>query len=415
MKKVSTRDVAVRFAIWNAHSRKCYYTGEPLSFIDMELDHIIPQHLKDKPIRLTRILQSLHLNDDFELDSVYNLVPTKGHHNKSKGKALLPAAAIWLKKIKRKAPKIESEIEKLSNGDDVGSKQNVVLAGCVWQHGFKRLHEYRNYADVHEKFEDSEEIFKIGSYLYLNQSRATVAMAAGINRKNISQSYFSFIFSNPTLSGMIINLSYSDIIDSFFIGVNSPYPDSRGFVETPSDGLYWVKLGTCSMQLNAAEADQLGVIVDKVAKLYLDACGGLVMPSFKDQYELANFIGRIKQNVYKQGPLKMYLKKEDIHGLYESLLTCSKKLVKNKDASYFAKRILSQSRSRIESLYTAMAELELRLNSSKDGLYDKIKVSDLLEILEAMIREIPGIEKENITGLLSTFVEFQLTLEVVRK
>ena len=37
-----TITTAARLALWEAHGRKCAYTGEPVAWSELEIDHIIP-------------------------------------------------------------------------------------------------------------------------------------------------------------------------------------------------------------------------------------------------------------------------------------------------------------------------------------------------------------------------------------
>lgn len=64
----------LRLAIYEAYKGKCFYTGEPVFYIDFEVDHIIPESLAAD---LESIKKRLGLGDDFHINSIENLVPSR--------------------------------------------------------------------------------------------------------------------------------------------------------------------------------------------------------------------------------------------------------------------------------------------------------------------------------------------------
>lgn len=72
----------VRAAIWQAHGRRCAYTGEPVSFDRLEIDHLIP--LATSPAEIERLINAGIIGIDFDLDGFGNLLPTTGFQNNRK-------------------------------------------------------------------------------------------------------------------------------------------------------------------------------------------------------------------------------------------------------------------------------------------------------------------------------------------
>jgi hypothetical protein len=70
-----------RIALWMAYSRKCAYCGELIPLRDLEIDHILPESLKDRPHELTRLKGELGLPPEFALNSLNNLLPSHGRCN----------------------------------------------------------------------------------------------------------------------------------------------------------------------------------------------------------------------------------------------------------------------------------------------------------------------------------------------
>lgn len=79
-----------RGAIWQAHERRCIYCTELVAFADLDVDHIIPDHLKGKPDQLTELLNEYGLNKDFDVDGLHNLVPSHRRCNLQKKGQVLP-------------------------------------------------------------------------------------------------------------------------------------------------------------------------------------------------------------------------------------------------------------------------------------------------------------------------------------
>ena len=64
---------ATKIAIWNAHSRRCAYCGEPVHFTDLDIEHIVPEHLSSDLPALKKALVEYGLSPDFEVNSIQNL------------------------------------------------------------------------------------------------------------------------------------------------------------------------------------------------------------------------------------------------------------------------------------------------------------------------------------------------------
>jgi hypothetical protein len=73
-----------RVALWRAHGKRCAYCGEPLSYPDLDIDHILPESLPDNPTEWNRVKAELGLDADFGLNSLLNLVPAHRRCNRTK-------------------------------------------------------------------------------------------------------------------------------------------------------------------------------------------------------------------------------------------------------------------------------------------------------------------------------------------
>ncbi|MFN2446738.1 MAG: HNH endonuclease [Vicinamibacterales bacterium] len=67
--KKRTFSVAERVASWRAWDKKCAYTGEPIAFRDLEIDHVIPEEMLYRPDEIQALRGRLNLANDFDLNS----------------------------------------------------------------------------------------------------------------------------------------------------------------------------------------------------------------------------------------------------------------------------------------------------------------------------------------------------------
>jgi hypothetical protein len=83
-----------RFVLWRVYNRICAYDNLPIdTFAEMEIDHIIPQHLLQTPQQLQALLAGLGV-PDLDLNSYDNWLPVHGRCNRDKGGELQPEASL---------------------------------------------------------------------------------------------------------------------------------------------------------------------------------------------------------------------------------------------------------------------------------------------------------------------------------
>lgn len=63
-----------RWAVFNAHGERCWLCREPVMFLEMEVDHILPESLGHTP-KLSDVLTDFGLPPEFDLNSYENLMP----------------------------------------------------------------------------------------------------------------------------------------------------------------------------------------------------------------------------------------------------------------------------------------------------------------------------------------------------
>jgi hypothetical protein len=95
-----------RFAVWMHNGQRCYWCLEPLSLQETTIDHVIPEHLEDKPETFEMLRVHLGLPTTFVINDYCNWLPAHDRCNKSKsGKSLQPSPMVTdiLEKLIRKA------------------------------------------------------------------------------------------------------------------------------------------------------------------------------------------------------------------------------------------------------------------------------------------------------------------------
>jgi 5-methylcytosine-specific restriction endonuclease McrA len=104
-------DPHLRHAIWLGHNRRCIYCSEPLSFAEVDIDHIIPKSLFGKP-ELAEALAKLDLPPDFDLMSIENLVPAHRRCNLVKSADVFKegSARFYLHQAGKSSPKVRPDL-----------------------------------------------------------------------------------------------------------------------------------------------------------------------------------------------------------------------------------------------------------------------------------------------------------------
>jgi 5-methylcytosine-specific restriction endonuclease McrA len=104
----------VRVSLWRANGKKCFYCLEPVSFRDLEIDHLVPESIaKD---RLAELVGELGLRADFDVQSESNLVPTHGNCNSRKADTIFGAHNLryYLEIWQKRQSGVIAEIDKLN-------------------------------------------------------------------------------------------------------------------------------------------------------------------------------------------------------------------------------------------------------------------------------------------------------------
>lgn len=104
--KYNSNDQRLRYAIYQAYDRKSFYSGQPIQFEELAIDHIIPTSYGERPIEFAAIKKRCGLADDFDFNDLCNVVPCHYKENQHKRDDILPRVDTDLLRSSRKTKKI---------------------------------------------------------------------------------------------------------------------------------------------------------------------------------------------------------------------------------------------------------------------------------------------------------------------
>ncbi|WP_109830122.1 HNH endonuclease family protein [Reichenbachiella versicolor] len=103
----------IRYAVWKAYDQRCAYTGHRIdNFDNLQIDHIIPR--KSIQAMIDQKIVKYDLDQNFQINSLENLLPTTKRPNQQKGSRPLSANAefFFIELARKKKFKVLDEIEK---------------------------------------------------------------------------------------------------------------------------------------------------------------------------------------------------------------------------------------------------------------------------------------------------------------
>lgn len=291
-------DTSVRVAIWKIYERKDCYTGEPIAFRELEVDHIIPQELFKDEDRLFKVLDDLGLPRDFKRDCLENYLPTRRGPNSSKGDTIdYHRIENGLSTAQRHVDKIVNEIKKYKSEEEVITLAAKIAARCEKE-------EDREIAcdvilDETKPFE--ENISKDVNYSITKSQvslKACLATPEQILSEGSIRTNCTLEFRTLKVRNCLIHVDEEEILKSFFVGVGDKEPYSRRPYIHKNDCSYTVSIGKVRIPLESKATEELCDIIDVFVadciKAYKDveACySGLLINKHNELvlYELSEY------------------------------------------------------------------------------------------------------------------------------
>jgi hypothetical protein len=104
-----------REALWETFGKKCFHCSGELLLVDMQVDHIIPEHFHHgEEDKRKAVLTEVGLPETFDIRGNENLAPSCMNCNGQKGGSVLigRATAVALTRIERKLSTLEGNLQK---------------------------------------------------------------------------------------------------------------------------------------------------------------------------------------------------------------------------------------------------------------------------------------------------------------
>ncbi len=113
VQRFSTR---TRAALWRAYDSCCFYCRTPITFVELEIDHLIPESLSHDPDSLRDLLARLDAPQEFDLNCLENLVPTHANCNRRKSRLVFsePSTRYYRELARARVPQVRRLLERLS-------------------------------------------------------------------------------------------------------------------------------------------------------------------------------------------------------------------------------------------------------------------------------------------------------------
>jgi hypothetical protein len=275
--KVNKNDDIVRQAIWECHRGRCFYTGLQIGDIkQMEVDHVLSENLDTQPLEeKQRILRKYKLNQDFELNSLENFIPTTKYPNTLKSNK---DYSLWIEagldKAKRMAPEIRKKIrgiEKKRNYDQNRALVKSHIAGNYQE--AEKLYDYL--VDDDQEFSEEKYVNNDGHSAIYHYSKSNILLNAFLPAfSNLGRGSCLIVFRTLKLRNCAITFGHEEILKTFCLNRNTKlHTNLRNFIicqDNQDKKIYYIQLGNARLPLELETVEAMLEIVDDFASQYLD-------------------------------------------------------------------------------------------------------------------------------------------------
>lgn len=267
---INKNDPAVRKALMDTYHEKCFYSGYPIDYSELEVDHIIPISI-DMSLKNNReYLKSVGRDKSFQLNSVYNLVPVKFRINREKSNDLFTPdyAKYLLDRAARNADKVLKNIKKYKQKKSYSRHMEAVRT-LTYKDDKKAAELYDFFVDDMEDF--VEEGPKYMQFVFFI-STPKVRLQGSLPKYSALQGSCILTFRSLKIRNCEIEVSHEEIMSQLFVGMNTqPELKLRGFIDTvyESEDIYSIRIGKVQFSLTLEEVNQLCKVIDFFGKAYL--------------------------------------------------------------------------------------------------------------------------------------------------
>lgn len=285
MQPVNLKDELVRRAIWEVYSYKNFYNNEPLQYSEMELDHIIPIKLRSDPEELQKVLFECGLEPDFELHSLFNIVPTNRLYNRQKSGMSFESNNIrfYLEQVRKKIPNIEEKIIQLKLNRDIEKHMAMIKSHVDEETESKEnllTMLFSFFSNEEDEFIEQEHSYTKQNRLIFNKQKKRIALNAIMPSYNNLETKCTFSFRTLRARHCTINLNNKVILSELFTGLNDdPKFGTRSFIYCEGKGNHnvnvldlenaYIHIGDVTLKLAEEDIYVFCEIIDAYASSYV--------------------------------------------------------------------------------------------------------------------------------------------------
>lgn len=292
----SKKDDIVRAALFYEYEGKCFYSNEPLRYKEMHIDHVIPQGLTKEEFQ--HVISILGLPEDFNINSLYNLVPCNPNVNEVKNKNIYPETFLGhciYDKTTKKVDKVKHRIERLKKDKNIDKAIAKLVATAEGSIGKEELERIYDSISNEKSYEEFKRIHKYSdSYSYC-KSLTNVKVTANIPLYPNIQGSCLITFNTLRLRDCMITLNHEQILNQLFEGAKTDLEYGlRKFILpniSHDSKEYFVDLANVRIPLEKDEVIQLLNIIDDFYEIYIEA--------IKEIYQVFNWSNFQKVDRYR--------------------------------------------------------------------------------------------------------------------
>ncbi|MFC9709279.1 hypothetical protein ACFTRD_14130 [Paenibacillus sp. NPDC056933] len=275
--KYSKNNDIVRAALYLEYEGNCFYEGMRIRFNDMHIDHIIPESISKESLQ--DIISCLGLPEDFNVNSLYNLVPCSPNVNQVKNKNQYPTNFLGhciFNETSKKVEGVKKRIDQLSKEFKSDKDVARLIARLNISDNKRELENVYNALSKEKPFDIKRVVEKRGRFYSFERSFSNVRLAGQIPTYPDMKGNCMITFSNLRLRDCMITLSHSQIMEQLFEGAHTDLNNKlRSFIiysEEIDPDIYYVTLVNIRLPLEKDEVIQMLEIIDDFYDLYMEEC-----------------------------------------------------------------------------------------------------------------------------------------------
>ncbi|MFR8869150.1 HNH endonuclease [Paraclostridium sordellii] len=265
----------IRSALFIAYDGKCFYSGEPLRFKEMHIDHIIPKSIDNE--KYIKIIKLLGLGSEFNINGLYNLVPCKPSINKAKNNDIYNIEfLIHCIRIRtsKNISKIERIIDKLKKDKDIDksiAKLLNIVDNDIKTDDLEYIYDAISRETHYEINKQVNEYMSFRSYI---KSTHNVKIVGYLPIYPKIKGSCLITFTKLRIRDCMITLNHQQIIDNLFDGAKKDLDSGKrrfilkNIIDKKDE--YFVDLGNIRIPLERKEVVQLLEVIDDFYDIYMD-------------------------------------------------------------------------------------------------------------------------------------------------